>query len=167
MALLFCLVFYAISTVIQLFNGDGSQIHVSWTIFNQYLTSPLSRHWRASSSAIPIILSAKGKATTTSFNNFGLSRPGIEPMTSLSRGGHTNHYATVVFFFFFFYLLVSDLSFSCLSVCFSCLSLSGLVSSCFDCENLGNPFCIISEKSESGNRKSASLFGKGTISDSF
>ena len=26
------------STVIQLSNGESSQIHVSWTIFNQYLT---------------------------------------------------------------------------------------------------------------------------------
>ena len=34
--------FYAVSTVFQLFNGDSSQIHVSWTTFNQYLTSPLS-----------------------------------------------------------------------------------------------------------------------------
>ena len=37
-----CLGFYPVSTVLQLFNGDSSQIHVSWTIFNQYLTSPLS-----------------------------------------------------------------------------------------------------------------------------
>ena len=29
--------------------------------FNQYITSPLSKHWRASCSAIPIILSAKGE----------------------------------------------------------------------------------------------------------
>ena len=56
-----CLGFYAVSTVFQLFNGKSSQIHVSWTIFNQYLTSPLSRHWRASCIAIPIILSARGK----------------------------------------------------------------------------------------------------------
>ena len=26
----------------QSFISDGSQIHVSWTVFNQYLTSPLS-----------------------------------------------------------------------------------------------------------------------------
>ena len=32
----------AVSTVFQLFNGDSSQIQVSWTICNQYLTSPLS-----------------------------------------------------------------------------------------------------------------------------
>ena len=51
--------FYAISTVFQLFNSDSSQIHVSWTIFNQYLTSPLSWHWWASHSAVIIILSAK------------------------------------------------------------------------------------------------------------
>ena len=49
-----CLGFYAVSTVFQLFNSDSSQIHVSWTI--------------------PIILSAKGEATTTTFKDFGLSR---------------------------------------------------------------------------------------------
>ena len=37
-----CLGFYALSTVFQLFNSDRSQIHVSWTIFNQLLTSQLS-----------------------------------------------------------------------------------------------------------------------------
>ena len=37
---------------------------------NHYLTIPLSWHWRASRSSIPIILSAKGKATTTSFKDF-------------------------------------------------------------------------------------------------
>ena len=51
--------FYEVSTIIQLFNGDSSQIYVSWTIFNQYLTIPLPWHWRASRSAIPIVLSAK------------------------------------------------------------------------------------------------------------
>ena len=39
---LFCLGFYAVSTVFQLFNGDSSLIHVSYSIFNQSLTSPLS-----------------------------------------------------------------------------------------------------------------------------
>ena len=34
--------FYAVTTVFQLFNGDSSKIHVSWTISNQYITSPLS-----------------------------------------------------------------------------------------------------------------------------
>ena len=56
---------YAVSTVFQLFNGDNSQIHVSWTFFfffNQYLTSSLSWHWLASRSAIPMILSAKGES---------------------------------------------------------------------------------------------------------
>ena len=33
--------FYAVSTEFQLFNGDSSQTHASWTIFNHYLTSPL------------------------------------------------------------------------------------------------------------------------------
>ena len=28
--------FYAVSTLFQLFKGDSSQIHVSWTIFDQY-----------------------------------------------------------------------------------------------------------------------------------
>ena len=56
-----CLGFYVVSTVFQLFNSDSSQTHVSWTIFNQYFTSPLSWHWRASCSAIPIILNAKGE----------------------------------------------------------------------------------------------------------
>ena len=54
-----CLGFHVISTVFQLFNSDSSQIHVSWTIFNQYLTSPLSLHWWTSCSANPIIQSAK------------------------------------------------------------------------------------------------------------
>ena len=37
-----CLRFYIISTVFQILNSDSSQIHASWTIFNQYLTSSLS-----------------------------------------------------------------------------------------------------------------------------
>ena len=66
-----CLGFYAISTVFQLFNGDSSQIHVSWTnIFNQCLTSQLSWQWQVSRSAIPLILSAKGKATITRFKDW-------------------------------------------------------------------------------------------------
>ena len=55
-----CLGFYAVSTVFQLFNGNISQIQVSWTSFNQNLTSPLSWHWQVS--AIPIILKAKGES---------------------------------------------------------------------------------------------------------
>ena len=58
---LFCWGFYAKSTVSQLFKSDSSQIHVSWTISDQCLISPLSRHWRASCSAIPINLSSKGE----------------------------------------------------------------------------------------------------------
>ena len=54
--------FYTVLTVFQLLNGYSSQIRVSWTTFNQYLTSPLSWHWQASCSAIPIILSAKGES---------------------------------------------------------------------------------------------------------
>ena len=46
---------YALSTVFQLFNHGSSQIHVSWTIFNHYLTSPLSGHWKASRSVIVIL----------------------------------------------------------------------------------------------------------------
>ena len=42
---------------------DSSQIHVSWTIFNQYLNSPYPETGRlASRNAIPIILSAKGES---------------------------------------------------------------------------------------------------------
>ena len=47
-----CLGFYTVLTVFHLFNSDSSQIHVSWTIFNQYLTSPSFWHWQASCSAI-------------------------------------------------------------------------------------------------------------------
>ena len=36
------------------------KIQVSWTSFNQNLTSPLSWHWQVS--AIPIILKAKGES---------------------------------------------------------------------------------------------------------
>ena len=43
-----CLEFYTKSIVFPLFNCNSLQIHVSWTIFNQYLTSPLSWHWLAS-----------------------------------------------------------------------------------------------------------------------
>ena len=57
-----CLGFCAVSTVFQLFNGNSSQSHVSLTIFNQYLTSPLFWHWQASRSAVPIILGAKGES---------------------------------------------------------------------------------------------------------
>ena len=53
--------FNAVSTVFQLFNTDISHIHVSWTIFKQCLTSPLSCSWRACRSAIPIILDANGE----------------------------------------------------------------------------------------------------------
>ena len=57
--LLVCLGFYAISTVFQLLNGHSSQIHVSWTTFDQHLSSQLSWHWRTS----------LGKTTSTSFNS--------------------------------------------------------------------------------------------------
>ena len=59
-----CLGFYAVLIVFQLFNGNSSQIHVSGIIFNQYLTSPLSWHWRASSSAI-----AKGESSYHQFRS--------------------------------------------------------------------------------------------------
>ena len=36
-----CLGLYAVSTVFPLFNGDSSQIYVSWTIFNQYLNQSI------------------------------------------------------------------------------------------------------------------------------
>ena len=51
-----CVGFYALSRVFQLFNDDSSQIHFLWTIYNQYLNSPLYWHWRDNRSAIPIIL---------------------------------------------------------------------------------------------------------------
>ena len=38
----YCLGFNFVSTVFHLNNGDSSQIHISWTISYQYLTSPLS-----------------------------------------------------------------------------------------------------------------------------
>ena len=59
-----CKGLYAVSTIYmyQLFNGNSSQIHVSWTTSKHNLTSPLSWHWKASGSAIPIILSAKGES---------------------------------------------------------------------------------------------------------
>ena len=62
-----CLGFYAVSTIFQLFNGDSLQIHVSWTISDQYLTSPLSLHLQTSRSAIPIILSEKVKSHYNQF----------------------------------------------------------------------------------------------------
>ena len=46
----------------QLFNNDTPQIHCSWTILNQYLTSPLSWHWLASHRTIPKILIAKAES---------------------------------------------------------------------------------------------------------
>ena len=69
-----CLAFYAVSTVFQLFNSDSSQIHVSWTIFNQYLTSLLSWHWRACRRAIPIILGAKGFSVWTRLKFYRLGK---------------------------------------------------------------------------------------------
>ena len=90
-----CLWFYAISTVFQISNGDSSQIHVSWNISNQYLTSPLFWHCGASCGAIPIILRAKGDNYYYQFfKDFGQSRPGIEPTTSRSWGRRSNHKVT-------------------------------------------------------------------------
>ena len=80
----------------QLFNGDSSQNHVSWTTFNKYFTSSLSRHWWVSHSDIPIILSTKGESHYYHFKEFGLSRQRIKPTTSHSRGGRSNHYAFTV-----------------------------------------------------------------------
>ena len=56
-----------VSTVFQLLNSDSSQIHVSWTVFNQYLTSLLSCTRRASGSAVPIIPSSKGESHYNQF----------------------------------------------------------------------------------------------------
>ena len=59
---LFVMGVYAVWTVFQLFNSESSQIHISWTISNKYLTSPLSWHSWASRSSILIFLSAKGES---------------------------------------------------------------------------------------------------------
>ena len=53
-----CLGFMPLSTVFWIFNREFTNPCL-WTIFNQFLTSPLSWLWRASRSAIPMILSAK------------------------------------------------------------------------------------------------------------
>ena len=74
----------------QYFSYLTATVHKSmfpWTIFNQYLTSTLFRHWRASRSAIPTILSAKGGKPL--LPDVGLSRPGIE--RSRFRGGRADH----------------------------------------------------------------------------
>ena len=63
-----CLVFYAILTAFQLYNGASSQIHAFLDSFNQYLTSPLYWHWKASRSAIPIILNTKEEGHYSSFD---------------------------------------------------------------------------------------------------
>ena len=44
--------------------------------------------------ALPGKLSAKGGATCTIVNDFGMSRPGIEPSTSLPQSRHFTYYAT-------------------------------------------------------------------------
>ena len=86
-----CLGFYA---EFQFYKGDSSQIHASWTIFNQYLTRSLSWHWWTSRRVIAIILSAIEESHFYLFffffKVFGLSRPGIETMTSRLRGGRAD-----------------------------------------------------------------------------
>ena len=42
LASIFCKFVWGYRPYQQLFNGNSSLIHVSWTIFNQYLTIPLS-----------------------------------------------------------------------------------------------------------------------------
>ena len=73
-----CLGFYTVSNVFQLFNGHKSQIHVSWTIFNQYLTVYYPDIGGPVIVLFPQFWTPRGKATTTSFKDFGLSRQGIE-----------------------------------------------------------------------------------------
>ena len=41
-------------------------------------------HWVDQSYLYPVILSAKREAASTTFNDFGMSQPGIEPVTSRS-----------------------------------------------------------------------------------
>ena len=81
-----CLGFYAVSTVFQLFNGDSSQIHASWTISDQSIILTLvGQSWCYSHNPER----KGGKATTTSFT--GLSWPGLKPMTSRLQGGRSNY----------------------------------------------------------------------------
>ena len=60
-----CLGFYAISTVFQLFNGNSSQIHVSWTIFNQYRGSDTYAQTHVHQSDVVTIMSRPAQADTT------------------------------------------------------------------------------------------------------
>ena len=88
------LVFFGSYAYQQYFSYSTSTVHKSMfpgLIFNQYSTSPLSWNWKGSRNAFPIILSTKGEASTTSFKDYGLLQPGIEPTTSRSQGGRFNH----------------------------------------------------------------------------
>ena len=44
-------------------------------------------HWVDQSKLYPVSQSAKREAANTIFNNFGMSRPGIEPVTYLKSWG--------------------------------------------------------------------------------
>ena len=60
-----------------------------WSIMSQILDMiphpvTLSWHWVDQSKLYPVNLSAKRGAASTIFNDFGMSRPGIEPVTSRS-----------------------------------------------------------------------------------
>ena len=106
-----CVCVGAIKTVFHLFNGDSSQIRVSWTICNQYLNSPLSWHRRASRSAIPMSLSVK-----TDSHYYQLSRllsvaARIEPTTPCSRGGRSNFQAFQILSNFIFTLWSNNSSY--------------------------------------------------------
>ena len=65
-----------------------------WSIMPQTLDMiphpvTLSWHWVDHSQLYPISLSAKQGAASTIFNDFGMSRPEIEPVTSRSRSEHS------------------------------------------------------------------------------
>ena len=60
-------------------------------ILNQHLTSPLFCDLRASRDAVPKILCAKWESHYCQFKDFGLSRQEIEPTTSRTREGRSDH----------------------------------------------------------------------------
>ena len=79
---------------VTLFNGDSSQILVSWTIFNQYLISPSSWQWWACCSANLIVLSDEEKSYYFQLYWLWSVSTGIKPKTSRSRTEGSNQLAT-------------------------------------------------------------------------
>ena len=64
-------------------SGNGMLVQLAdlWSIMHPVT---LSWHWVDQSYPYPVNLSAKQRAASTNFNDFGMSRPGIEPMISYS-----------------------------------------------------------------------------------